>query len=86
MSELHLGRLPEAETALQQVLQLEPDNADALANQIVLNSIAGQEAEAKTSLAKLESVHAAHPLLEEVRRKKELFDAACAKYNPKFEP
>ena len=86
MSELHLGRLPEAETALQQVLQLEPDNADALANQVVLNTILGKDEEAQAGVTKLEGVQAQHPMVLDVARRKELFDAACAKYSPKFEP
>lgn len=44
MCELHLGRLEEAESALDQALQKDPENADALANLLVLNVIAGRSA------------------------------------------
>ena len=86
VSELHLGRLPEAETALQQVLQLDADNADALANQVVLDTLLGKSDEVKQTLGKLEKVQSQHVLLEELAAKREAFRAASAKYNPKFEP
>lgn len=43
VAEIHLGRLEEAEAALQQTLTKEPNNADCLANNIVLNIIAGKD-------------------------------------------
>lgn len=43
VAELHLGRLPEAEVALQQALEKDPKHADALANMIVLSILAGKE-------------------------------------------
>ena len=86
VSELHLGRLPEAETALQQVVQLDANNADALANQVVLDAILGKSDETKQTLDKLRSVQAQHVLLEELDAKREAFNAASAKYSPKFEP
>lgn len=86
VSELHLGRYPEAETALQQCLALDKGYADAIANTVVLNTILGKEAEASEGLSTLEGVDKAHPMLEDVARRKEMFDAACAKYRPKFEP
>ena len=82
VSEIHLGRYPEAEQALQQVLQSDPQNADALANQAVLNTILGRVDEAKKSL---EGIKTVHPILQDVARRKELFEAASAKYSPKFE-
>jgi len=86
VSEIHLGRLPEAETALQQVLQKDPQNADALANEAVLRTIQGQDAEAQAAREKLWSVDKNHPFLVEIAKKKEAFAQAAAKYNPKFEP
>ena len=86
VSEIHLGRLPEAETALQQVLQKDPQNADALANEAVLRTIQGQDAESQAAREKLWSVEKNHPFLVEIARKKEAFAQAAAKYSPKFEP
>jgi coatomer protein complex subunit epsilon len=43
VAEIHLGRLEEAEAALQQALAKEPNNADCIANNIVLNVIAGKD-------------------------------------------
>ncbi|PNS16659.1 hypothetical protein CAC42_4623 [Sphaceloma murrayae] len=86
VSELHLGRLPEAETALQQAVGLDGEHADALANLAVLNTILGKDEEAQTAVKKLGSVDKAHPMLEEVNKRREAFEAAAAKYTPKFEP
>jgi coatomer protein complex subunit epsilon len=44
VAEIHLGRLEEAEAALQQALAKDPKNADAIANSIVLNVIGGKDA------------------------------------------
>lgn len=83
MSELHLGRLPEAEAALQQALSLDPKNPDALANTIVLYTILGKDTEeTKVELAKVDPNH---PFLTDVAAKKDAFAAAQAKYTPKFE-
>ncbi|KAL1637708.1 hypothetical protein SLS58_009134 [Diplodia intermedia] len=83
ISELHLGRYPEAEAALQQALALDPQNADVLANTVVLNTVLGKDtAELK---AALEQVDPKHPFLTEVTAKKDAFEAAQAKYTPKFE-
>jgi coatomer protein complex subunit epsilon len=43
VAELHLGRLDEAEVALQQALEKNPNHAEALANSIVLSILAGKE-------------------------------------------
>lgn len=45
VAEIHLGRNEEAEAALQQALSKEPENAEAIANSIVLNVISGKDAE-----------------------------------------
>jgi len=42
VSELHLGRTEEAQSALEQALQKEPGYADAIANLLVLNVITGK--------------------------------------------
>lgn len=45
VAELHLGRLSEAEAALQETVKIEPRDAEALANSIVLQVIQGKDAE-----------------------------------------
>ena len=42
VSEIHLGRIPEAEVALQSALKQYPDDAEVIANTIVLNTLAGK--------------------------------------------
>lgn len=42
VAELHLGRLAEAEAALQEVIQKDPQDAEAIANSLVLNVILGK--------------------------------------------
>jgi coatomer protein complex subunit epsilon len=43
VAEIHLGRLEEAEAALQQALVMEPQNPEIIANMIVHNVIAGKD-------------------------------------------
>lgn len=43
VAEIHLGRLPEAEAALQQAMQKDPSNSEAIVNSIVLNTLAGKD-------------------------------------------
>lgn len=82
VSELHLGRVEEAEAALESALGLEPENATALANQIVLQTIAGRDV--SEARRKLESVDKEHELLADMIAKREAFQQATAKYSPKF--
>lgn len=44
VAELHLGRLSEAEAALQETVKLGPRDAEALTNSIVLQTIQGKDA------------------------------------------
>ncbi|KAF2169781.1 hypothetical protein M409DRAFT_20195 [Zasmidium cellare ATCC 36951] len=84
VSELHMGRIEEAETALNQALTLEPENSAAIANRLVLDTIAGKETVELQK--KLASVDKEHEMLADLAAKREAFQAATAKYNPKFEP
>ncbi|KAL2357241.1 coatomer epsilon subunit-domain-containing protein [Cryomyces antarcticus] len=84
VAELHLGRLPESEVALQQALEKQPEHPDAIANSIVLNTILGNETEELR--ARLGTVAAKHEFLVGVQARREAFAAACERYNPKFEP
>ncbi|PYI21582.1 coatomer subunit epsilon [Aspergillus violaceofuscus CBS 115571] len=81
VAELHLGRLPEAEAALSAALEKYPDEAEVIANAIVLNVLAGKSAEELE--LRLQQTHPSHPLLSEIQEKSELFDAAAAKYAPR---
>ncbi|KAK3113891.1 hypothetical protein LTR53_008371 [Teratosphaeriaceae sp. CCFEE 6253] len=84
VSELHLGRLEEAETALDAALEAEPSNSTVLANRFVLDAIAGRNTD--DARAKLENADKEHEILADILAKREAFQAATAKYNPKFEP
>ncbi|KAI5462416.1 coatomer epsilon subunit-domain-containing protein [Mariannaea sp. PMI_226] len=79
--ELHLGRLEEAQTALEQAFQKDPQNADAIANLLVLNVISGNSA--TEQLESLKKVNAKHQLLVDLDEKSALFDKAATKYSPK---
>lgn len=45
VAEMHLGRLPEAEAALSAALEKYPDDAELIANSVVLNVLAGKPTE-----------------------------------------
>lgn len=79
-----MGRLEEAEAALDQALSLEPNNTSALANKLVLDTIAGKET--SDGRKKLEGLDKNHEMLADLASKQEAFRAAMAKYSPKFEP
>ncbi len=57
--ELHLGRVEEAQSALEQALQKQPDYADAIANLLVLTIITGKDA---TELTRYADTVYHHPL------------------------
>ncbi|KAI4114845.1 MAG: hypothetical protein LQ341_007758 [Variospora aurantia] len=83
ISELHLGRLPEAEAALNQALENEPKDVQAVANAIVLATIMGKSAEQQSYLEELKKSQANHPLLTDLKEKSDLFDQAAGKYAAK---
>ncbi|KAI4287718.1 MAG: hypothetical protein L6R35_003021 [Caloplaca aegaea] len=83
ISELHLGRLPEAEAALNQALENEPKDVEAVANAIVLATIMGKSAEQQSYLEELKRSQANHPLLTDLKEKSDLFDQAAGKYAAK---
>ena len=49
VADLHLGRLPEAEAALQQAIDKDPSSIEAVANSIVLNVLSGKDASELTA-------------------------------------
>lgn len=81
VAELLLGRLPEAEVALQQAVQKDPGDVEAVANSIVLNTIAGKDASQYRET--LEGIAPEHPFLIDLREKSEAFDLAAGKYAAK---
>ncbi|EEH21329.1 hypothetical protein PABG_03560 [Paracoccidioides brasiliensis Pb03] len=81
VSELHLGRLPEAEVALQSALERYPNDIQTIANLIVLNVLSGKDATELTS--SLQKVQPDHPLLTDLAEKSAFFDAAASKYAAK---
>ncbi|CAG8959888.1 hypothetical protein HYFRA_00013160 [Hymenoscyphus fraxineus] len=81
VAEIHLGRLDEAEAALQQAAAKDPKQADLIVNNIVLNTIAGKDTtELKSTLT---SVAPNHHFLTDIQEKSELFDKAATKYSAK---
>ncbi|KAH7132345.1 coatomer subunit epsilon [Dendryphion nanum] len=85
VSELHLGRLPEAEAALDQAVKIDANSADTIANLVVLNTLLGKKEEAAALKKKLAEVDGKHSAVVDWREKKEEFERARAKYTPKFE-
>ncbi|CCU76473.1 unnamed protein product [Blumeria hordei] len=78
VTEIHLGRLEEAEAALQRVLSTDPNNLEALANSIVLNVISGRDTTELSS--KLELSAPNYLSLQDLREKESLFEKAASKY------
>jgi coatomer protein complex subunit epsilon len=85
VSELHLGRLPEAEAALQQAHEIAPNNADTIANLVVLNTLLGKTKETADLKKQLAQADGEHRALKDWKEKKGEFEKAAAKYSPKFE-
>lgn len=98
VSEIQLGRLEEAQAALEQVLKKDPDNAEAIANTIVLNVIAGKDASELirhdphyhsfaepllTINSSLSNKAPNHAFLTDLEEKSALFDKAATKYSAK---
>lgn len=83
VSELHLGRLPEAEAALNQALQNEPKDIEAIANAVVLATLMGKSTEQQQYLEELKTRQADHALLTDLEEKSSLFDQAAGKYSAK---
>ncbi|KAJ5901936.1 coatomer epsilon subunit-domain-containing protein [Penicillium taxi] len=81
VAELHLGRLPEAEAALNTALERYPTDTELIANSIVLNVLAGKPSEELES--QLQQIDPSHALLADIEEKGAFFDTAAAKYSPK---
>ncbi|KAF7597579.1 hypothetical protein BBP40_000057 [Aspergillus hancockii] len=81
VAEIHLGRLPEAEAALTTALEKYPEDAELIANSIVLNVLAGKSSEELES--RLQKAQPSHALLADIQEKSAFFDTAAAKYAPR---
>ncbi|KAI0016190.1 coatomer epsilon subunit-domain-containing protein [Xylariomycetidae sp. FL0641] len=79
--ELHLGRVEEAQSALESAVQKQPDYAEAIANLLVLTVVIGKDATQFTDSLKEKAP--AHPFLTDLEEKSALFDKAAAKYSAK---
>ncbi|KAM0483662.1 hypothetical protein ACHAPX_002156 [Trichoderma viride] len=79
--EIHLGRLEEAQSALQQAIEKDPKNAEGIANLLVLNSISGNNTDELVETLKQADPN--HQLLLDLEEKSTLFDKAAAKYSAK---
>ncbi|KAJ5729135.1 coatomer epsilon subunit-domain-containing protein [Penicillium malachiteum] len=81
VAEIHLGRLPEAEAALTTAMEKYPEDAELIANTIVLNVLSGKPTADLES--RLQQAQPSHALLTDIEEKSALFDTAAAKYAPK---
>lgn len=83
VAELHLGRVEEAEAALNQAMEKEVVDVEALANMIVLLYITGKSKDDRVNDLKetLRQRDAEHKLLTDAEEKERLFDTAAAKYS-----
>ncbi|KAI0601383.1 coatomer epsilon subunit-domain-containing protein [Biscogniauxia sp. FL1348] len=79
--ELHLGRVEEAQTALEQAVQKQPDYAEAIANLLVLTVVVGKDPTELTNT--LKKISPGHPFLTDLEEKSDLFDKAATKFSPK---
>ncbi|KAI1084941.1 coatomer epsilon subunit-domain-containing protein [Whalleya microplaca] len=79
--ELHLGRVEEAQGALEQAVQKYPDYAEAIANLLVLTVVIGKDATELTN--SLKKAAPEHPFLVDLEEKSALFDKAATKYSAK---
>ncbi|KAI5793092.1 coatomer epsilon subunit-domain-containing protein [Geopyxis carbonaria] len=81
VAELHLGRLPEAEVALKQALERNPNDTEALANSVLLSILTGDEP--SQYLRTLEKIAPEHTFMADFQLKNDLFDRAASKYSAK---
>lgn len=84
VAEIHLGRIEEAEAALQQAVASENADIQAIANSVVLASVMGKKPEVVEGLLQqLRDQDSEHALLKDLEEKSQAFDAAAAKYTAK---
>jgi len=84
VAEIHLGRIDEAEAALQQAMAGDNVDVQAIANSVVLASVAGKKSEVVQGLLQqLQETDKDHALLQDLEAKSLAFDAAAARYSAK---
>ncbi|EXJ85543.1 hypothetical protein A1O1_05907 [Capronia coronata CBS 617.96] len=84
VAELHLSRTEEAEAALQQAMESENVDVQAIANSVVLASVMGKKGDVVQGLLKqLQEKDGHHALLKDLAEKSQSFDTAAAKYSAK---
>ena len=85
VSELHLGRVEEAESALTQACEAENVDVQALANALVLQYVIGKGDGEKAGELRtaLEGRDGDHALLVDLRERESAFDVAAGKYAAK---
>ncbi|KAI4458829.1 coatomer subunit epsilon [Holotrichia oblita] len=77
------GKMDEAETALLEAFDKDPNYADTLVNLIVLSQITAKNTEvASRYLAQLKDSHLDHPFLKERDLKEREFENICKQYSP----
>ena len=79
VSQLQLGRLPEAAESISEARTLEPSNPDLLINAISAAILSGSSDYEELD-ATLKSVAPNHPYLTDLQAKEELFDKVVDKY------
>ncbi|KAG6057859.1 hypothetical protein E4U17_000829 [Claviceps sp. LM77 group G4] len=79
--ELHLGRLEEAQAALEEALNKDGQNVDAIANMLVLQVVSGRDDSQYIEL--LKKADPKHQLLVDMEEKSALFDQAAMRYTAK---
>lgn len=85
VSELLLGRVEEAESALNQVLESGDGGSDAVANALVLQYVVGKGLGSRAAELRdlLETTNEEHAMLVDLKEKEALFDTAAGKYSAK---
>ncbi|KAI4458840.1 coatomer subunit epsilon [Holotrichia oblita] len=77
------GKMDEAETALLEAFDKDPNYADTLVNLIVLSQITAKNTEvASRYFAQLKDSHPDHPFLKERDLKEREFENICKQYSP----
>ncbi|KAJ9608978.1 hypothetical protein H2200_006749 [Cladophialophora chaetospira] len=84
VSEIHLGRVEEAEIALEQAVTMENADVQAYANNLVLASVLGRKGDiVQRLMQQLQEKDSDHALLRDLEEKSQAFDNAAAKYSAK---
>ncbi|KAK9477697.1 coatomer epsilon subunit-domain-containing protein [Lipomyces japonicus] len=78
IANIQLGRLPEAEDALNSALERENTSPDVLVNAIVLYILLGKDY--SQFLESLTTINSEHPFLADLSEKSDFFDKSAAEY------